>query len=177
MTRLMADIDPMSLTIRNAGGSPTFRMYQNTETANEVSVGSALVKPTDFDLPTLVDHIPASYIAAPVLKSLDQTRVPILDLGKLHALWDPNRERAFFTDGGYWKASPVSPAGLSANSLYGRSTNQELLNGSSSIDLAVDDWVFLRPSQSEFLFLQFGDIAVFEDGEISERWPVFSVEA
>ncbi len=164
--------------VLNAGGSPTYQMYdRGVFPFNELSAGSCLVKPTDFDLPTLVDHIPASYIAAPVLKSLDQTRVPILDLGKLHALWDPNRERAFFTDGGYWKASPVSPAGLSANSLYGRSTNQELLNGSSSIDLAVDDWVFLRPSQSEFLFLQFGDIAVFEDGQISERWPVFSAEA
>ena len=161
----------------NAGGSPTYQMYDNgAYPFNELSAGSCLVKPADFDLPTLVDHIPASYIAAPVLKSLDRGRVPVVDLGGLQALWDPNRQRAFYTDGGYWKAEPVSPAGLSTNSLLGRSTNQELLNGSSSIDLAVDDWVFLRPSQSEFVFLQFGDIAVFEKGRISERWPVFSAQ-
>ena len=50
----------------------------------------------------------------------------------------------------------------------------EMLNGSTSINLQPDDWVFLRPSQSEHVFLQFGDIAVYEDGEIVDSWPVFS---
>jgi D-serine deaminase-like pyridoxal phosphate-dependent protein len=27
------------------------------------------------------------------------------------------------------------------------------------------------------VFLQFGDIAVYEDGRISERWPVFEASA
>ena len=75
--------------------------------------------------------------------------------------------------GGYWKAIPESPPGLSYNGLFGRSTNQEMLNGSSSVELSPDDWIFLRPTQSEFVFLQFGDIAVYENGAITERWPVF----
>ncbi|TDG13636.1 DSD1 family PLP-dependent enzyme [Seongchinamella unica] len=164
--------------VLNAGGSPTYQLYDSGEFPfNELSAGSCLVKPSDFDLPTLADHTSASYIAAPVLKAMDHTRLPIVDLGRLQSLWDPNRERAFFTDGGYWKARPVSPPGLSPNAIYGRSTNQEMLNGSASVNLAVDDWVFLRPTQSEFVFLQFGDIAVFEQGRIVERWPVFSVQA
>lgn len=164
--------------VLNAGGSPTYQLYDRGEFPfNELSAGSCLVKPTDFDLPTLADHISASYIAAPVLKSEDHTRVPVVDLGQLQALWNPNRERAFFTDGGYWKAKPVSPPGLSNNSIYGRSTNQELLNGSASVDLQVDDWIFLRPTQSEFVFLQFGDIAVYDRGRIVDNWPVFTMQA
>ena len=99
--------------------------------------------------------------------------LPELPLGTLQSLWDPNRAQSIFTYGGYWKALPESPRGLKTNSLYGRSTNQELLNGSHTIALRPDDWVFLRPTQSEFVFLQFGDIAVYRDGAIREHWPVF----
>jgi D-serine deaminase-like pyridoxal phosphate-dependent protein len=164
--------------ILNAGGSPTYQLYDSGDFPfNELAAGSCLVKPTDFDLPSLADHAPASWIATQVLKSADELRIPGIDLGPLQSLWDPNRARTFFTYGGYWKALPESPAGLSTNSLYGRSTNQEMLNGSRSIDLQPDDWVFLRPTQSEFVFLQFGDIAVYDKGVISERWPVFDAES
>lgn len=162
----------------NAGGSPTYQMYnQGNYPFNELAAGSCLVKPTDFDLPTLADHRAASYIATPVLKSLDTLEIPGIDLGAVQSLWNPNRARTFFTYGGYWKATPESPPGLSNNSLYGRSTNQEMLNGSRNINLQADDWVFLRPTQSEFVFLQFGDIAVYDRGAVIERWPVFSEQA
>ena len=158
----------------NAGGSPTYQLYDEGEFPfNELAAGSCLVKPTDFDLPSLADHQPGSWIATPVLKSEDSTAIPGINLGPLQAMWDPNRARAVFTYGGYWKAVPESPKGLSTNGLFGRSTNQEMLNHSASVDLKPDDWVFLRPTQSEFVFLQFGDIAVYENGAISERWPVF----
>ena len=159
----------------NAGGSPTYQMYdQGQYPFNELAAGSCLVKPTDFDLPSLADHQPASYIGTPVLKSLDTLEIPGIDLGGLQSLWNPNRARTFFTYGGYWKAKPESPPGLVHNGLFGRSTNQEMLNGSSNIHLQADDWVFLRPTQSEFLFLQFGDIAVYDGAAIVERWPVFA---
>jgi D-serine deaminase-like pyridoxal phosphate-dependent protein len=161
--------------ILNAGGSPTYQLYDEGDFPfNELAAGSCLVQPTDFDIPSLADHRAASYIATPVLKSSDSLQIPGIDLGGLQSLWDPNRARTVFTYGGYWKAVPESPKGLSINSLFGRSTNQEMLNGSASIDLQVDDWVFLRPTQSEFVFLQFGDIAVLDGGEIVERWPVFA---
>lgn len=169
----LADAWPRDVLL-NAGGSPTYQLYdQGDFPFNELAAGSCLVKPTDFDLPSLEDHIPASYIATPLLKALDSVSIPGINLGPLQSIWNPNRAQAFFTYGGYWKAKPESPRGLVYNGLYGRSTNQEMLNGSRSIELQADDWVFLRPTQSEFVFLQFGDIAVLEEGEISERWPVF----
>jgi D-serine deaminase-like pyridoxal phosphate-dependent protein len=161
--------------VLNAGGSPTYQLYnEGAFPCNELSAGSCLVKPTDFDLPTLADHQSASWIATPVLKALDTLQIPGIDLGGLQSTWDPNRARTFFTYGGYWKARPESPTGLSNNALYGRSTNQEMLNGSRSISLRPDDWVFLRPMQSEFVFLQFGDIAVYDGGRIADFWPVFT---
>jgi D-serine deaminase-like pyridoxal phosphate-dependent protein len=159
----------------NAGGSPTYQLYDRGDFPfNELSAGSCLVKPTDFDMPTLADHKPASYIATPVLKTMDTLDIPGIDLGGVQSAWNPNRARTFFTYGGFWKATPESPQGLANNPLFGRSTNQEMLNGSRSISLEPDDWVFLRPNQSEFVFLQFGDIAVFEGGKIVAHWPVFS---
>lgn len=159
----------------NAGGSPTYQLYDSGDFPfNELATGSCLVKPADFDIPTLADHQPASYIATPVLKALDTLQVPGIDLGRLQSAWNPNRARTFFTYGGYWKAKPESPRGLTYNPLFGRSTNQEMLNGSRSINLKPDDWMFLRPTQSEFVFLQFGDIAVFDGQRIVKRWPVFT---
>lgn len=161
----------------NCGGSPTYQMYNKGDYPfNELSAGSCLVKPSDFDLPSLADHRPASYIATPVLKSLDTLEIPGINLGPVQSAWNPNRKQTFFTYGGYWKANPESPPGLSYNALFGRSTNQDMFNGSEKIHLKADDWVFLRPTQSEFVFLQFGDIVVYEDGAIVDRWPVFSEE-
>jgi D-serine deaminase-like pyridoxal phosphate-dependent protein len=158
----------------NAAGSPTYQRYDGGQVATELSAGSALVKPTDFDLDTLADHQAAAYIATPVLKALPRAEVPGIEkLARLQGWLDPNSRQAFFIYGGYWKALPESPPGLSTHALYGRSTNQEMLNGSASVNLQPDDWVFLRPTQSESVFLQFGDIALYENGEITESWPVF----
>ncbi|MGH1370800.1 MAG: DSD1 family PLP-dependent enzyme [Cellvibrionaceae bacterium] len=173
--------DLSQLTL-NAAGSPTYRYYCGEHQSdqfphNELAAGSCLVKPEDFDLPGLADHQPASFIASPVLKALDSTQLPgDTGVGKLMGMWNPNRKRTFFGYGGYWKANPHSPKGLSHNPLFGRSTNQEMYNGSNSVPLQPDDWMFLRPTHSEFVFLQFGDIAVFdpEQGDIVDLWPVFS---
>lgn len=162
--------DETSLVL-NAAGSPTYQMWNEIDgLANELAVGSGLVKPLNFDLDTLADHVPALFIASPVLKKLDGLEIPAVDVGPLHSLWDPNRARTFFVYGGYWKAAPVSPAGLLSHPIYGRSTNQEMLNGSLEVDLDVDDVVFFRPTQSEFVMLQFGEIAVVRSGRIVDFW-------
>ncbi len=160
----------------NSAGSPTYQAYDSGDFPhNELAAGTCLVKPTHYDLDTLSDHVPASYIATPVIKSIDHTDIPGVDgLGDAMAMWDPNRAQTFFTYGGYWKAEPESPKGISVNPLFGRSTNQEMYNGSKSISLKQDDWIFMRPTQSEFVFLQFGDIALLEGDEIKHLWPVFS---
>lgn len=164
--------------IRNAAGSPTYRYYQSTEIANEISAGSCLVKPTHFDTPLLESHLPASFIATPVIKSIAQTRLPGLEFAADgQRIWDPNTSRTVFIYGGNWLADPVDPPGLSYNKTFGRSSNQEMLTGGHNLAIAPDEFVFLRPHQSEAVFLQFGDIAVYEDGKITERWPVFPASA
>ena len=134
-------------------------------------MGSALVKPIGFDVDTLESHVPALFIATPVLKASDGMQIPGLDgLGRLQMAWNPNRARTFFVYGGYWKARPVSPPGLSENPFFGHSTNQEMLTGSAEVDLEVDDYVFLRPTQSEFVMLQFGDIIAVRGSEPVAAW-------
>jgi D-serine deaminase-like pyridoxal phosphate-dependent protein len=169
--------DPRNLTL-NTAGSPTYRLHLDDPNANELAIGSGFVKPCDFDIPTLSAHVPAAFIATPVIKAAGQTRIPGLEsVASLLNLWDPNSARSFFIYGGHWLAKPVSPPGLEYNALFGRSSNQEMLTGSSRVALRQDDFVFLRPDQSEAVFLQFGDIAVYEDGVIAERWPTFPISA
>lgn len=170
-------IDPATLTL-NGAGSPTFRLHDAQSPLNDVSVGSTLVKPADFDLDLLQDFEPAAFIATPVLKAMDGLTLPgVGALGDAWALWDPNRRRTFFIYGGRWMARFVSPAGLADNSLYGASSNQAIVNASPAVNLAVDDNIFLRPTQSEAVLLQFGDLlALRRDAAgsftITGRWPV-----
>lgn len=168
-----ATFDPERLTL-NAGGSNTYAYYDEAAPCNELAIGSGLVKPTDFDTPGLAEHVPASFIATPVLKALDTTEIPGLEsLTGAFRAWDPNTARTFYLYGGYWLANAVSPPGLQRNGIWGHSTNQDMLNGSRDVQLGVGDFVFFRPHQSEFVFLQFGDLAVYDQGRIVETWPVF----
>jgi D-serine deaminase-like pyridoxal phosphate-dependent protein len=169
--------DPGALTL-NSAGSPTFRWHCRSTAANEVSVGSAFVKPGDFDYDDLADLVPAAFIATPVLKRDGDLDLPGLEplSGPMH-WFDRNTQRGFFVHGGHWLAKPVSPPGLQYSSLFGRSSNQELLTGSHRIDLQPGDTVFYRPDQSEALFLQFGDIAVFDGDALAEIWPTLPVSA
>ncbi len=162
----------------NAAGSPTFRRHAGGTVANEVAVGSAFVKPGDFDLADLDDLVPAAFIATPVLKASGSMDLPGVEFASplLH-WWDRNSRRGFFIHGGHWLAKPVSPAGLRYSGLYGRSSNQELLTGSAGVTLSPGDHAFLRPDQSEAVFLLFGDIAVFDGGEIAEWWPTLPISA
>tara|TARA_A100001391_G_scaffold184201_1_gene151878 strand:- start:23593 stop:24873 length:1281 start_codon:yes stop_codon:yes gene_type:complete len=156
----------------NGAGSPTVALHGDETPLNELAAGSALVKPTDFDLDTLAEFEPAAFIAAPVLKAMDGLQLPgPLPLGDAWALWDPNRARTYFIYGGYWKAQPVSPPGIEANGLYGASTNQMMYNGADSTALEVNDQIFFRPTQSEFVLLQFGDLAAVSDGSLQDWWP------
>lgn len=158
----------------NGAGSPTYQLYQNVPVLNDVCVGSALVKPSDFDLKTLADHTPAAFIATPVLKKLPGVKIPFLEcLSSVFPVFNRSRGTTLFIYGGYWKAEPVFPPGLVYNPLFGRSSNQEMLNGPAGLSIAVDDHVFLRPTQSEFVMLHFGDLVVLQNGGIAHHWPVF----
>ena len=158
----------------NGAGSPTLRLHGDPRSPlNELAAGSCFVKPTDFDLDLLSDLEPAAFIAAPVLKVRSGTALPGLPRGSgLFSAWNPNREKTYFIYGGLWMAQYESPPGLIDNPLYGKSSNQAMVNSSTRVPLEVDDWVFLRPTQSEKVLLEFGDLAVVENGKLVDWWPV-----
>ncbi|WP_029918578.1 DSD1 family PLP-dependent enzyme [Nevskia soli] len=155
----------------NAAGSPTYKMHEAETLSNDISVGTALLKPTHYDLDTLTAHVPAAYIATPVLKSVGPVELPALDgKSRIFSWWDPNQLQTYFIYGGYWMAEYESPKGLQFNSTFGHSTNQEIVNASPGVGLKVDDQVFFRPTQSEFVLLQFGDLVAVRGGKIVDYW-------
>jgi D-serine deaminase-like pyridoxal phosphate-dependent protein len=166
--------DVSGLTL-NTAGSPTYALHLTDPYANEVSIGSAFVKPTHFDLPTLANLQPAAFVVQPVLKVMDPALFPRRE-GLTAALnrLDPNSRRGFFLYGGYGDARPISPPGLRFSAHYG---GRAMLAGSAKVELAQDDFVFMRPTESEGVFLQFGDIAVYDGQEISAWWPTFRIHA
>ena len=48
------------------------------------------------------------------------------------------------------------------------------MTGSKQVELGVDDYIFLHPTQSESVLLQFGSILLFEAGYLSGEWPVLT---
>lgn len=159
----------------NGAGSPSMLLHREGSAINDLSAGSCLVKPTDFDVPTLADFAPASYIATPVLKRLSGIELPGLEsIKNVAPRWNANWQQTYFIYGGKWSARIESPAGLRGNGLYGTSSNQEIVNGSRLTQLDVDDHIFFRPTQSEAIFLEFGDLLAVRAGEIVARWPVLT---
>lgn len=157
----------------NGAGSPSLPLHRNKTVANELSAGSCLVKPVDFDIPSLSQFTPAAFIATPVLKKMAGTQLPAIEFAKnILPLWDQNMQQTFFIYGGKWLAKYESPKGLQENGLYGESTNQAIINGSSNVNIDVDDHVFLRPTQSEFVFLQFGNIITLRNKTIENQWGI-----
>jgi D-serine deaminase-like pyridoxal phosphate-dependent protein len=165
---------PSDFTL-NTAGSLTWSLHLGDKVANEVSIGSAFVKPTHFDTPLLADFEPAVFIAEPVLKAVDPPLIPGLDrLAPAIEAADPNHARGFYLYGGYGDARPVSPRGLAWSRVYG---GRSLLTGSRRVALEEDDFVFLRPTETEAVLLQFGPIAVFDGDAIAGWSPTFQTAA
>ena len=159
--------------VLNGGGSKTFMFHARGSVVDELSAGSCLLKPSDFDTAQLEAFQPALFIAAPILKVGEATSAQGAGWReRLRARWDPNHQRAIFLYGGKWMAHPLQPPGLRRNPRYGASTNQDLFNGSERTALEPDDHVFLRPTQSEAVMLQLGDLLALCDQRIVARWPV-----
>lgn len=165
-------VDVAKLTL-NGAGSHTLRIYEKDQTMNDLSAGSGVLMPTDFDTYHLSNNLPALFIATPILKRYDSLKVSgdpwIADA---LSAWDPNRRRLYYIYGGYWKAKMVSPTDV-PEPLY-NSTNQSPVTTSTNVDLQVDDYMFLRPTQSEHVMLQFGDLRTLNEGQLDQRWPVFT---
>lgn len=172
--------------ILNAGGSSTYPLYKRSDTAlgkqssfiTEFATASALVKPTDFDVHTLEHHKPACFIAAPVLKLVNNPEIPTLKgLSSLLRSLGLLPKQACFIYGGNWLATPCFPEGCKRSNILGHSSNQEMYELKKDHPLKMDDYLFFRPTQSEAVFLQFGDIALYEDGKIVDWWPIFHTDS
>ena len=170
--QFIACLAPHQRAILNVGGSSTALLYDSGIGANEVSMGSAFVLPTDFDVPSLSGLTPAVHIATPILKVVD-AQVPGFDdrswilqkLGKFP-------RRGCFLYGGRWMAKAVHPPGLKPSKQFWHSTNQQFAGLPDDSDVKPDDFAFLRPTQSEFVLQLFGPIAVYSGGRIVDSWPV-----
>jgi D-serine deaminase-like pyridoxal phosphate-dependent protein len=159
----------------NGAGSPTVALHRERSPLNDISAGSLLLKPTDFDIDLLSEFEPAIFIATPVLKALDGTRIPGPNwLSKLLFNSRVARAKTYFIYGGGWLAETASPPRLIGNSWFGTSYNQAMLNGPAEHALQVDDYVFFRPHQSEGMLLQFGPLLVVENERLVDEWAPFT---
>lgn len=157
-----AGLDMASMTL-NGAGSHTLKIYEGDDTMNDLSAGSGVIMPTDFDTFHLTAHQPAAFIATPILKRYE---------GNPFVAEPPDAmARLYYIYGGFWKAKIASPAQV-GDTIY-ESTNQSPITTSLDVDLAVDDYMFFRPTQSEFVLLQFGDLLVFDENQLTAIWPVF----
>ncbi|VXC92864.1 Alanine racemase [Pseudomonas sp. 8Z] len=155
----------------NGAGSLTYALHSQLDTPlNEVTVGSALVKPGDFETELLNEHRPALWIASPVLKVVDGALPFLQPAQRVLEAWNPNRQQAYYLYGGHWPAQAIAPEGLDYDKLYGRSADQERLIGSSATRLQVNDWVFLRPLVSEGVIGRFREIRLLRGGQLVGRW-------
>ncbi|MCG6189561.1 alanine racemase [Maribellus maritimus] len=158
----------------NGAGSPTINFHSKiVSPLNDIAAGSCLVMPTTFDIPSLEAYSPACFIATPVLKKFSGTNLPGLE--KLKPLLNfvyPGKRQSFFIYGGNWKADFYYPAKISQNKIFGASSNQTMINASETSILEIDDFVFLRPQQSEFVFLQFGELLLIRNHKLAGSWTL-----
>lgn len=152
----------------NGGGSLSFSFHVKHSVCNDLSFGSMLLKPSDFDSERLSAFKTALWIAAPVLKVLLYTQLPGLPI--LNQL--PHWSKALFIYGGFWMADYIYPQGIRPHLLYGRSSNQEMVNVPKNTKIDVDDYVFLRPTQSEAVIPQFSTLYCYKNSEF-EAWETF----
>ncbi|WLD56663.1 alanine racemase [Salinispirillum sp. LH 10-3-1] len=170
--RLQAFVDQLPMEARqiiNTGGSMTALMLPKEGPGNDLTIGSAVVKPSHFDQSCNQVLKPALFVVTPVLKVHPHglPGFPRLSKGlrRLHII----APDIAFIYGGNWLAKPVWPFGLNNSPFYGPSSNQQgftLPRGATT-----PSHVVLRPTQSEALISHFPCIWVYRDGQISEQWP------
>lgn len=167
LKRTLPNVDMAQLCL-NGAGSGTLQHHFIQSICNDLSFGSLLLKPYDFELEGLEQLNPALWIAAPVLKRLDPVELPGLEL--LQHL--PYIQPAICIYGGYWRGICEYPIGAKPHPLYGRSSNQELLQIPQHCRINVDDYVFIRPAQSETILPQFAHLYVYNNQTLT-AWENF----
>lgn len=173
---------PSTELVRNAAGSLSYQLYREGSPANDLTVGSALIKPTGFDHPHLTAFEPAIYLAIPVLKAEANFTPPgPALLGRALAHWPPSRKQSVFVEGGDYLAEPCYPPGLALDPFLGHSRNQALYltTRSDHAPLRRGDYILLRPRDSEYAWEAFGDVLLWDaTAEHASRYvPTLQVSA
>lgn len=167
LKQTLPELDMTQLCL-NGAGSTTLQHHFIQTVCNDLSFGSLLLKPYDFEVEGLEQLNSALWIAAPILKRLESVTLPGLEL--LQHL--PYAQSAICIYGGYWRGVCEYPIGAKPHPLYGRSTNQELLQIPQQCQINVDDYVFIRPAQSETILPQFSHLYVY-DHQVMSAWENF----
>lgn len=163
----------LQLTL-NTGSSTTYSLYSESSHASEISAGSALIKPLSLDITDDEERQPSAFIAAPVLRKVSKPEVPLSPaLSALCRAIGILPRNAAYIYGGNWIAQPCYPEGAQRVRLHGRSSNQELYGLTAGTRLGEDDFLFFRPRHTAAVFQQFGQIAVYDNGKITDWWPVY----
>ncbi|WHA42593.1 alanine racemase [Agrobacterium larrymoorei] len=156
--------------IINTGGSKTAFGHTPKGRANEVSIGSAFVKPMDFDIAPLSQLQAATFIATPILK-VCKMRLPgppmLTNIMQMLGLFP---RQGCFLYGGKWMAHPVHPAKLKENRIWGTSSNQQMMAMPRNCTAKADDFAFFRPTQSEAVLQSLDGIYVMSEFKIQQRW-------
>ncbi|MER9305861.1 alanine racemase [Mesorhizobium sp. M0293] len=166
----VACLGPDQRRILNIGGSKTALLHHGG-VANEVSMGSAFVLPSDFDTSGLEGFQPAAFVATPILKVVEPMLPGPPAVTRLLQALGRFPRKGCYLYGGKWMAEPVFPEGMRTNGLLGLSSNQQFMGLPADATARPDDYAFLRPTQSEAVLQQFGSIVVFSGGRIIDRWP------
>lgn len=163
-------LPPSNREILNIGGSGT--LLNITETiANDFTLGSLAVKPSDFDQVWNASIQPALFIAAPVLRHASHILPNHPKLSRVLQSLRVIKPRVALTYGGNWRAQIVHPKTATLSPFLGNSNNQQGWAHRSRDDFSR---VFLRPAQCDAILQNFGAMVVFDGAEISAIWPTFA---
>jgi D-serine deaminase-like pyridoxal phosphate-dependent protein len=164
----------------NGGGSLTSKHHTETSQVSEISIGSVFLNPAAYScILEKWGHKAAFFIAAPILKKLNTTRIPFLPF------LDKSKP-SYFVYGGAWHAKITYPPFLQESSFLKSHGNENLIpnqnllieNRASSEDsiLSIGDFAFYHPHQGDAIF-QFEDILPFrEKSGFESQWPADSLK-
>jgi len=162
--------------VHNAGGSGSYPLYGRGTPVDDVGIGGAVLRPSAYPALFLGDLQPAIWIASPVLADLGATRIPFLErFTALLRWWNPNARHALAVYGGGWPGRIVSPPGVETEAITNDPPNenlvpnQSLVTASERTQVAVGDFVFWRPVNSDAM-VQFEDLVCVRGGKVVGTW-------
>jgi len=168
----------------NSGGTHTYFYYSDYKgitPVNDIAMGSGFLCPAQFPELVALGHQPALFLASPVLKKIESSKLPHAE--KLTAMvyfWDPNLKVTYFMLGGGWPGNPVAPAGLKRNYLWDENDlgysnllpNQSILGSSDENDLNVGDFVFSQAWEGDGM-LAFKQVELYRTNKMVGEWDTY----